>query len=148
MVVSYNDIFMDRILPGLERLLEEEFGTTLPIYVSDEYKDMGTESLRLEPIDALLEVEGSKSETRFYAINGSYYTEIKPGRERIKEIMRRLGRINRIVINNRFYTFNSVIQWIDAQMLNFGRREPEDHEPEGIAVGFFEFQCTATEAIS
>ena len=148
-MASYTDIFMDRVLPGLERLLEAEFGSTMPIYVSDEYADHGTESLRLEPVDAPLEKKLTVGEVRIYNVTGTYYTDLKPGRERIKEITRRLARINRIVITNQHYVVSSVYQWMDAKINNFGRRAPDAElgEPE-IGVGYFEFQCTVNEAIS
>lgn len=146
---AYTDIFMDRVLKGLERLLEAEFGSTMPVYVSDEYEDHGTEALRIEPVDAPLEVELAVGETRLYNVLGTYYTKLKTGRERIKEVTRRLGRMNRIVITNRHYVHESVYQWHDAQFNNFGRvTEPAEDVPEGIGVGFFEFQCTVTEGIS
>ncbi len=150
MATSYTDIFLDRVLPGLERLLEAEFKTALPIYISDQYEDHATESLRLVPVDAPLENELAVSEVRFYNVQGSYYTDLKPGRERIKEITRRLSRMNRIVITNRHYVLSGVYQWHHAQFNNFGRRSPDEAfgEPEGLGVGFFEFQCTVNEAIS
>jgi len=149
MATSYTDIFMDRVLPGLERLLEAEFKTTMQVYVSDAYEDYSTESLRLEPVDAPVEDEFSLSEFRTYSVLGTYYTNLKPGRERIKEITRRLSRINRIVINNRHYTPSSVYYWHMAQILNFGRRPPQEelNEPEGIGIGFFEFQCKVNEVM-
>lgn len=150
MVVSYTDFFMTRVLPGLERLLEAEFTTTLKIYVSDMYEDFGTESLRLEPNTSPLAAELSVGESRIYTVLGSYYTKLDPGRERMQEITRRLARINRIVITNRHYISSSVYQWHDAQLNDFGRRAVDIalNEPDSVGVGFFEFQCTVTEGIS
>lgn len=149
MVITYVDIFGTRVLPGLERLLEAEFKGTAPLYLSEEYQEKGTESIRLSiPENASEQISMSgTAETRIYRIDGTYYINMNPGRERIKEILRRMGRINRIVVDNESYALTGVYQWHGAKLGIWGEGTPETGEPEGYGIARFQFECIVTEAI-
>lgn len=149
MVVTYVDIFGLRVLPGLERLLEAEFKGTAPVYISEEYIEKGSESIRLSiPENASEQIaQSGTSETRIYRIDGTYYINMAAGRERIEEILRRIGRINRIVIDNESYAVSGVYQWHGAKLGIWGESPPEAGEPEGYGIARFQFECTVHEAI-
>lgn len=146
MATTYTGIFGTRILPGLERLLEAEFKGTAKLYVSDEYVEKGSESIRLVDGGSEQVTSNSNSETRMYHIEGTYYINMKPSRERTEAMARRIARVNRIVLNNQHYVVSSVYQWHDARISVWEKGDPEEGEPDGRMR--FQFECVATENIS
>jgi len=148
MATTYTGIFGTRILPGLERLLEAEFKGTAKLYVSDEYVEKGSESIRLADGGSEQITVNSNSETRLYRIDGTYYINMKPCRERTEAMARRIARINRIVLNNQHYVVSTIYQWHNAKISLWEKGDLEEGEPADYGRMRFQFECTATENIS
>jgi hypothetical protein len=147
MSVAFTEIWQN-LIDKWESLLEAEFSPT-PVYQSDVWENVGTESIRLS--DGTTEREGgiAKRGTRFYTANLTYYLKMKPGRDRLEQIRKAFDRINAVVNVNctpsGTYVFHD---WMVLESII--NDEPLEGEPDLMSTGNVRMilQATVTEVVN
>ena len=71
MPITFVNIWETKILDTIRTFLNDEFAGSIPVYTGD-FKDMGSQSIRLNPIGSDLVEFNSTAETREYILDVSY----------------------------------------------------------------------------
>ena len=71
MAITFVNIWETKILDTIRTFLNSEFAGSIPVYTGD-FKDMGNQSIRLNPIGSDLVGYTASSETREYIFDVSY----------------------------------------------------------------------------
>ena len=71
MAITFVNIWETKILDTIRTFLNNEFAGTIPIYTGD-FKDMGNQSIRLNPVGTDLIERMSTAEMREYILDVSY----------------------------------------------------------------------------
>jgi len=71
MPVTFVNIWETKILDTIRTFLNDEFAGSIPVYTGD-FKDMGNQSIRLNPIGSDLIEYNATAETREYILDVSY----------------------------------------------------------------------------
>jgi hypothetical protein len=70
-MITFVNIWDDKILDTIRSFLNQEFAGSIPIYTGD-FKDMGNQSIRLNPVGTDLIERMSTAEMREYILDVSY----------------------------------------------------------------------------
>jgi hypothetical protein len=88
-MITFVNIWEDKILDTIRTFLNNEFAGTIPIYTGD-FKDMGSQSIRLQPIGSTSIDRMASAELREYILDVSYTFKEKSVKkdtwEHIKEL--------------------------------------------------------------
>jgi len=104
-MIEFINIWEDKILSTIRTFLNEEFAGTIPIYTGD-FKDMGNQSIRLNPIKSVLTDITFSGETREYTLDVSYTFKKKlVKKDTWEHIMRQVSHIEALFHNNMNNTF-------------------------------------------
>ena len=68
MPITFVNIWETKILDTIRTFLNDEFAGSIPVYTGD-FKDMGSQSIRLNPVGSDLVEYNSNSETREYIVD-------------------------------------------------------------------------------
>ena len=130
--MSYNDIAFDRVLKGVEKILEAEFLDSAIVYLADKYEDYPNKrSIRLWTLPS------DENEARTSSVVDSYPVEITcylpvsqgPTRKTKDNISDFTARVRRLLLNNRTYRLAGVYKWHDGRVsINYS---PERSTEEG-----------------
>ena len=71
MAITFVNIWETKILDTIRTFLNDEFAGSIPVYTGD-FKDMGSQSIRLNPIGSDLVEFNATAETREYILDVSY----------------------------------------------------------------------------
>ena len=114
------------------------------------WENNGTESVRLSDGESEQEGESSLAETRFYTVQLTYYLEMKPGKDRLKELRKAFNRINAVVNQNRHPTPATYVfhDWRTLDTVINGEREEGEPDAQSTGIVRMTLQATVTEAIS
>lgn len=105
MAITFVNIWETKILDTIRSFLNEEFAGTIPIYTGD-FKDMGNQSIRLNPIGSDLIEYNATAETREYILDVSYtFKEKMVKKDTWEHILRQVSHIEALFFDNQNNTF-------------------------------------------
>jgi len=142
-MISFTNIWDDKILDTIRTFLNDEFAGTIPIYTGD-FKDMGNQSIRLNPIGSDLLSFSIEAESREYIMDVSYtFKEKSVKKDTWEHILRQLSHIeslfhdNVIGSNNTFYDGR-------LEECRINEKTEEEEVIEGLNVIRWEWRGTYT----
>ena len=99
-MIDFVNIWDDKILDTIRSFLNAEFAGSIPIYTGD-FKDMGNQSIRLNPIGTDLIELTNLSEVRDYIVDVSYtFKEKTVKKDTWEHILRQVSHIEALFQNN------------------------------------------------
>jgi len=135
-MITFENIWDDKILDTIRSFLNEEFAGSIPIYTGD-FKDMGNQSIRLNPVGSDLIERMATGETREYILDVSYtFKEKTIKKDTWEHILRQLSHIEALFFQN----INNI--FFDGQLLSCRINELEEDEAliEGLNVMRWEWR--------
>ena len=92
MPIAFVNIWETKILDTIRTFLNDEFAGSIPVYTGN-FKDMGSQSIRLNPIGSdLLRIDATRAETREYIVDVSYtFKEKMVKKDTWEHILRQLS---------------------------------------------------------
>ena len=104
-MITFVNILEDKILDTIRTFLNNEFAGTIPIYTGD-FKDMGSQSIRLQPIGSTSVDRMASAELREYILDVSYtFKEKSVKKDTWEHIMRQVSHIEALFFSNMNNTF-------------------------------------------
>ena len=135
-MITFVNIWDDKILDTIRSFLNEEFAGSIPVYTG-EFKDMGNQSIRLNPVGSDLIERMATGETREYILDVSYtFKEKTIKKDTWEHILRQLSHIEALFFQN----INNI--FFDGQLLSCRINELEEDEAliEGLNVMRWEWR--------
>jgi len=100
MTISFVNIWETKILDAIREFLNTEFAGIIPIYTG-KFKDMGSQSIRLNPVGSDLIDFMATAETREYILDVSYtFKEKSIKRDTWEHILRKISHIEALFHDN------------------------------------------------
>ena len=100
MAITFVNIWETKILDTIRKFLNIEFAGTIPIYTGT-FKDMGNQSLRLDPVGSDLTDTLLIGETREYILDVSYtFKEKSVKKDTWEHILRQVSHIEALFFSN------------------------------------------------
>jgi|TARA_R100001530_G_scaffold12143_1_gene11465 hypothetical protein len=100
MAITFVNIWETKILDTIRTFLNNEFAGSIPIYTGD-FKDMGNQSIRLNPVGSDLVGHTASSETREYILDVSYtFKEKMVKKDTWEHILRQVSHIEALFHDN------------------------------------------------
>ena len=104
-MIAFTNIWEEKILDTIRTFLNEEFAGSIPIYTGD-FKDMGSQSIRLNPIGTDLIRYDATGEVREYILDISYtFKEKLVKKDTWEHILRQVSHIEALFFNNQNNTY-------------------------------------------
>ena len=104
-MISFTNIWETKILDTIRTFLNNEFAGTIPIYTGD-FKDMGSQSIRLQPVGSTSIDRMASAELREYILDVSYtFKEKSVKKDTWEHILRQVSHIEALFFNNMNNTF-------------------------------------------
>ena len=140
MAITFVNIWETKILDPIRTFLNDEFAGSIPVYTGD-FKDMGNQSIRLNPIGSdLLRIDSIRAETREYILDVSFtFKEKVLKKDTWEHILRKLSHIEALFhdnangLNNTFYDGK-------FQSARINEKTTEEAEIEGLNVVRWEWR--------
>ena len=130
MPITFTNIWETKILDTIRTFLNNEFAGSIPIYTGN-FKDMGSQSIRLNPIGSDLLEFNSTAETREYILDVSYtFKEKMLKKDTWEHIFRQVSHIETLFFNNQNNTFHN--GRFDSARIN--EKQDGEEEIEGLNV--------------
>ena len=109
--LTWENIWNDKILGTIRSFLNVEFAGAIPIYTGS-FKDMGSQSIRLQPVGSDLVSRLASAELREYILDVSYtFKEKSVKKDTWEHIMRQVSHIEALFHDNANNTyFDGVLQ--------------------------------------
>ena len=105
MPITFVNIWETKILDTIRTFLNAEFAGSIPVYTGN-FKDMGNQSIRLNPIGSDLIEYNTTAETREYILDVSYtFKEKMLKKDTWEHILRQVSHIEALFFNNQNNTF-------------------------------------------
>ena len=141
-MISFTNIWETKILDTIRTFLNNEFAGTIPIYTGD-FKDMGSQSIRLQPIGSDLLSMAIEAETREYILDVSYtFKEKSVKKDTWEHILRQVSHIEALFHDN---VVGSGDTFYDGRLENCRINDKtEDENIEGLNVMRWEWRGTFT----
>ena len=141
-MITFVNIWEDKILDTIRTFLNNEFAGTIPIYTGD-FKDMGSQSIRLQPIGSDLLSMAIEAETREYILDVSYtFKEKSVKKDTWEHILRQVSHIEALFHDNVVGSGNT---FYDGRLENCRINDKtEDEDIEGLNVMRWEWRGTFT----
>ena len=137
MVISFENVFKDKILDTIRSFLNTEFAGTIPVYTGS-FKNMGSQSIRLTPVGNDLVENLSTGEIREYIVQVAYYFKEKSvKRDTWEHILRQISRMENLFndnLNNTYFNGRLV-------SMRINELEDEEAEIEGLNAIKWEFRA-------
>ena len=136
MAITFTNVFKDKILDTIRSFLNTEFAGVIPVYTGN-FKDMGTQSLRMTPVGNDLVENRTNGEIREYIVDIGYYFKEKALKRDVWEhILRQVSRIENLFDDNRNNTY------LDGRLVSMriNEKTAEEEEIEGLNVIRWEFR--------
>ena len=137
MVISFENVFKDKILDTVRSFLNTEFAGTIPVYTGN-FKNMGSQSIRLTPVGNDLVDNLTNGEIREYIVEVAYYFKEKSvKRDTWEHILRQISRMENLFNDN----FNNT--YFNGRLVSMRINELEDEEAEieGLNAVKWEFRA-------
>ena len=107
MPVTFVNIWETKILDTIRTFLNDEFAGSIPVYTGN-FKDMGNQSIRLNPVGTNLLEFNSTAETREYILDVSYtFKEKMLKKDTWEHIFRQVSHIEALFFNNNSNVFHN-----------------------------------------
>lgn len=107
MPITFVNIWETKILDTIRTFLNAEFAGSIPVYTGN-FKDMGNQSIRLNPVGTNLLEFNSTAETREYILDVSYtFKEKMVKKDTWEHIFRQVSHIEALFFNNQNNTFHN-----------------------------------------
>ena len=137
MAITFTNVFKDKILDTIRSFLNTEFAGALSVYTGN-FKDMGTQSLRMTPVGNDLVNNLSTGEIREYIVDIGYYFKEKTLKRDVWEhILRQVSRIENLFDDNLNNTyFNGRLT-----TMRINEKTAEEEEIDGLNVIKWEFRA-------
>jgi hypothetical protein len=114
-MITFVNIWEDKILSPIRTFLNNEFAGSIPIYTGN-FKDMGNQSIRLNPMGSDLIDNMATSETREYILDVSYtFKEKTIKKDTWEHILRQVSHIEALFHDN---TSGSSGEYFDGKLLS------------------------------
>jgi hypothetical protein len=141
-MITFVNIWETKILDTIRTFLNNEFAGTIPIYTGD-FKDMGSQSIRLQPIGSDLLSVAIEAETREYILDVSYtFKEKSVKKDTWEHILRQVSHIEALFHDNVVGSGNT---FYDGRLENCRINDKtEDENIEGLNVMRWEWRGTFT----
>ena len=137
MVISFENVFKDKILDTIRSFLNTEFAGTIPVYTGS-FKNMGSQSIRLTPVGNDLVDNLTSGEIREYIVEVAYYFKEKSvKRDTWEHILRQISRMENLFndnLNNTYFNGRLV-------SMRINELEDEEAEIEGLNAVKWEFRA-------
>ena len=137
MVISFENVFKDKILDTVRSFLNTEFTGTIPVYTGS-FKNMGSQSIRLTPVGNDLVDNLTNGEIREYIVEVAYYFKEKSvKRDTWEHILRQISRMENLFndnLNNTYFNGRLV-------SMRINELEDEEAEIEGLNAVKWEFRA-------
>jgi hypothetical protein len=137
MVISFENVFKDKILDTVRSFLNTEFAGTIPVYTGS-FKNMGSQSIRLTPVGNDLVDNLTNGEIREYIVEVAYYFKEKSvKRDTWEHILRQISRMENLFndnLNNTYFNGRLV-------SMRINELEDEEAEIEGLNAVKWEFRA-------
>ena len=137
MVISFENVFKDKILDTIRSFLNTEFTGAIPVYTGN-FKNMGSQSIRLTPVGNDLVENLSTGEIREYIVQVAYYFKEKSvKRDTWEHILRQISRMENLFndnLNNTYFNGRLV-------SMRINELEDEEAEIEGLNAVKWEFKA-------
>jgi len=137
MVISFENVFKDKILDTVRSFLNTEFTGTIPVYTGS-FKNMGSQSIRLTPVGNDLVDNLTSGEIREYIVQVAYYFKEKSvKRDTWEHILRQISRMENLFndnLNNTYFNGRLV-------SMRINELEDEEAEIEGLNAIKWEFRA-------
>ena len=135
-MITFVNIWDDKILDTIRTFLNSEFAGSIPVYTGS-FKDMGNQSIRLNPIGSDLVERMVTWEMREYILDVSYtFKEKTIKKDTWEHILRQVSHIEGLFFQNQSNTF------FDGRLLTCRINEIEEDEAliEGLNVMRWEWR--------
>jgi len=135
-MITFVNIWETKILDPIRTFLNAEFAGSIPVYTGN-FKDMGNQSIRLNPVGSDLIERMATGETREYILDVSYtFKEKTIKRDTWEHILRQVSHIEGLFFQNQSNTV------FDGRLLTCRINEIEDDEAliEGLNVMRWEWR--------
>ena len=130
MAITFTNIWETKILDTIRSFLNEEFAGAIPIYTG-KFKDMGSQSIRLNPIGSEILEYNTTAETREYILDVSYtFKEKMLKKDTWEHILRQVSHIEALFFNNQNNNFHN--GRFDTARIN--EKEEAEEAIEGLNV--------------
>jgi hypothetical protein len=104
-MITFVNIWETKILDPIRSFLNTEFAGSIPIYTGD-FKDMGSQSIRLNPVGSDLIERMTTAELREYILDVSYtFKEKSVKKDTWEHILRQVSHIEALFFQNQDNTF-------------------------------------------
>ena len=105
MPITFVNIWETKILDTIRTFLNDEFAGSIPVYTGD-FKDMGSQSIRLNPVGSDLVERMTTAELREYIVDVSYtFKEKMVKKDTWEHILRQVSHIEALFFQNQKNTF-------------------------------------------
>ena len=105
MAITFVNIWETKILDPIRTFLNSEFAGSIPVYTGD-FKDMGSQSIRLNPIGSDLIERMPTAELREYILDVSFtFKEKTVKKDTWEHILRQVSHIEALFFQNQDNTF-------------------------------------------
>ena len=135
-MITFVNIWDDKILDTIRTFLNNEFAGSIPVYTGN-FKDMGNQSIRLNPVGSDLIERMATGEMREYIIDVSYtFKEKAIKKDTWEHILRQVSHIEGLFFQNQSNNF------FDGRLLTCRINEIEEDEAliEGLNVMRWEWR--------
>jgi len=135
-MITFVNIWDDKILDTIRTFLNTEFAGSIPVYTGS-FKDMGNQSIRLNPVGSDLIERMATGEMREYILDVSYtFKEKTIKKDTWEHILRQVSHIEGLFFQNQSNTF------FDGRLLTCRINEIEEDEAliEGLNVMRWEWR--------
>jgi hypothetical protein len=140
-MITFVNIWETKILDPIRSFLNTEFAGSIPVYTGD-FKDMGSQSIRLNPIGSDLLSLSIEAETREYIVDVSYtFKEKTIKKDTWEHILRQVSHIEALFHDNVIVSGNFYDGRLGSCRIN---NRTEDEEIEGLNVIRWEWKGTFT----
>ena len=136
MPITFTNIWETKILDTIRTFLNAEFAGSIPVYTGD-FKDMGSQSIRLNPVGSDLIERMTTAELREYIVDVSYtFKEKTVKKDTWEHILRQVSHIEALFFNNHSNTF------FDAQLTStrINQKEEAEQAIDGLVVVRWEWR--------
>ena len=138
MAITFVNIWETKILDTIRTFLNAEFAGSIPVYTGN-FKDMGNQSIRLNPVGSDLIEYNTTAETREYILDVSYtFKEKMLKKDTWEHILRQVSHIEALFFNNQSNTFHNV----RFNTARINEKEEAEEAIEGLNVVRWEWRAS------
>ena len=129
-MITFENIWETKILDPMRSFLNTEFAGSIPIYTGS-FKDMGSQSIRLNPVGSDLLERMTTAELREYILDVSYtFKEKSVKKDTWEHILRQVSHIEALFFQNQNNTFFN--GRLDSNRVN--QKEDAEEAIDGLNV--------------